>query len=752
MEENYFNYPSTNTNTNTNINYNNLDILNNKNYQTSVNGEYSAYYENYENINKYINNYNTGQNSNPYNINYNTNNNYEYNSTIYDNSYSNIYNYEQNNFIQPNIKNESNKYKEQNNTFSSNFFTGQKHLDYNNNIYNGFSVQNDNQNNYNNYQSSDYNNITNSTTENFYYNNNYNNENYNGFNNINTNFNDINIYDNSNQNHNVEYKYIYEYDSNYNLITKKVPIQNEKNHNNNNINIYDNSNQNHNVEYKYVYEYDSVPIQNEKNHNNNDNNNNDKNNNNKNNNNNNNYNYTQNVNTNNYDNSINMQSRNSTQPHSKTPEKLNVNSDPIIKKSLTSFYSDPTPVHTKEEKKAPNNPINTIATTENQPPQKPNDLQSRVIDLQPKTQSPSQPESQNKKINFHFNGLINIGSTCYMNATLQCLLHVSELVEYFLKEFPNDFKSLCQKNNQVPSKGNISKAFYDLIRGVYPKNEETSRFSTKTFGSRNNTPVSPDKFQKVLGYYNSQFRNFEANDSKDLILYLFQTMHAELNYLGDVNPNLGHPNQYDRVNTFQFFILTYDKTNFSIISKIFYGTYENMTKCRECQKVLYNFQKFEFISFSMFDYKGKIFNIYNGFEDFQKMSLLTGDNQFYCNNCKKLCDAELYTKIILPPNKLLINIDYGKNKKFIPSNIKLDDEIDITKYVNFNFGFPIKYRLIGICTHIGSSGSYGHYIAYCKHPSGRWFIFNDSKVNEVSKNSICSGNPYLLLYEKINNS
>jgi ubiquitin C-terminal hydrolase len=339
-----------------------------------------------------------------------------------------------------------------------------------------------------------------------------------------------------------------------------------------------------------------------------------------------------------------------------------------------------------------------------------------------------------------------------MNATLQCLLHVSELVEYFLKEFPNDFKSLCQKNNQVPSKGNISMAFYHLIQGVYPKHDEKSPYNTKTFGSGNNTPVSPDKFQKILGFYNPQFKNFEANDSKDLILYLLQTMHAELNYLGDASPNLYRPNQYDRVNTFQYFIYSYDMTNFSIISKIFYGTYENMTKCLECKKDLYNFQKFEFISFSMFDYKGKDFNIYNGFEDNQKMSLLVGDNQFYCNNCKKLCDAELYTKIIFPPNKLLINIDYGKNKKFSPLSVKFDEEIDITKYVNFNFGFPIKYRIIGICSHFGSSGSYGHYVAFCKHPSGRWFFFNDSSVNECSKNNIYSGSPYLLLYEKINYS
>ena len=729
-----FYYPYTNTNTNNN--YNNFDILNNTNYQTSVNGDYIPYYENNDKYNNnYISNNEQYSNSNNFNVNvnYDTNNNFDFisntnnygdlnfnetNNEYHFNNYEQYNNYnnynnnfdQYNNIYEPNKKNESyqifngqNYNYEQNNTFSTDFYTGQNNSDYNSQYNNEFFVQNDNQNNYNNYtypQSSDYNNFTNNTTENI--NTNYiynNNNNFNDFNNIN-NYNSYDIFtnDNSNQNKYEEYDYKYEswYDSNNNLHYKKTRIP--KN-NNNNIN-------------------------------------------------------NQNLDTYNFDNSINMQARNSTQPYSKTFENFDFDSEPIIKKSHTSFLSDPYPtsLQYKEEKKAPSNPINTITTIENQPPQKPNELQERVIDLQPTVTSPSQSELENKKINFHFNGLINIGSTCYMNATLQCLLHVTELVDYFLKEFPNDVNSLCQKNSQVPSKGNISMAFYKLIKGVYPQNEEKSLFNSKSFGSGNNTPVSPDNFQKVLGLYNPQFKNFEANDSKDLILYLLQTMHAELNYFGDASINLRPPNQYDRANTFQFFIFSYERTNFSIISKIFYGTYENMTKCRECQKDLYNYQKFEFISFGMFNYKGKIFNIYNGFEDNQKMSLLAGDNQFYCNNCKKLCDAELYSKIIFPPNKLLINIDYGKNKKFSPSSVTFGEEIDITKYVIFNFGVPIKYKLIGICTHFGSSGSYGHYVAYCKHPSGRWFIFNDSFVNECSKNSIYGGSPYLLLYEKINYS
>ena len=36
---------------------------------------------------------------------------------------------------------------------------------------------------------------------------------------------------------------------------------------------------------------------------------------------------------------------------------------------------------------------------------------------------------------FFLKGLNNIGSTCYMNATLQCLLHVSELIQYFINEY-----------------------------------------------------------------------------------------------------------------------------------------------------------------------------------------------------------------------------------------------------------------------------------------------------------------------------
>ena len=354
---------------------------------------------------------------------------------------------------------------------------------------------------------------------------------------------------------------------------------------------------------------------------------------------------------------------------------------------------------------------------------------------------------------FHITGLYNIGSTCYMNATLQCLLHVSPLISYFIRVYPKDKDKLEKLNESIFSKGKISEAFFEIIKSISEagKNKKNTQNNPYQNYNKSNDAVSPEIFQKTVGKYNPQFQNLEANDSKDLILYLLQVMHQELNYYTKNIAFNGYPNQFDRYNTFWAFFKSYDATNFSIISDLFYGTSENTTKCLSCEKFIYNFQKFEFLSFGVLKYENKEFNLYNGFDDYIKIDRLAGDNQYYCNFCKKLCDADIYTKILKPPKNLLINIDYGKNKKYMPKFIKYDDEIDITKYLNDYSGKPIRYKILGICSHFGDSGSYGHYIAFCRNKqNSKWYKFNDAMVSECGTEEIKrSGNPYLLLYEKI---
>ena len=338
-------------------------------------------------------------------------------------------------------------------------------------------------------------------------------------------------------------------------------------------------------------------------------------------------------------------------------------------------------------------------------------------------------------------GLTNIGSTCYMNATLQCLLHVNDLILYFIDEYPKDQNTLLNINKDASTRGDISRAFFNLVKGVCESDNITKK----------KNEFSPKEFKRILGKHNPQFKQFEANDSKDLILYLLQTMHEELNYFGNKNQRLKYlPDQYDLFKSFMHFQTNYNSNNFSKISQLFYGTYVNTTKCLKCQKILYNFQKFEFISFGMYYYTRQKFNILNGFDDNSKPNILKGDNQFLCKICNKLQDGETTCKIFEPPCKLLINIDYGKNKMFQPSSIDFDEEIDITKFVAFDYKQRIRYRIICVCTHYGSSGQSGHYIAFCRNiKENKWYEFNDSSCHSCSKSNIYGGSPYLLLYERI---
>ena len=51
-----------------------------------------------------------------------------------------------------------------------------------------------------------------------------------------------------------------------------------------------------------------------------------------------------------------------------------------------------------------------------------------------------------------------------------------------------------------------------------------------------------------------------------------------------------------------------------------------------------------------------------GFKDNESTEYLFGDNKYFCNKCNKLVNAEMICKILELPFKLILNIDYGKNK------------------------------------------------------------------------------------------
>ncbi len=348
------------------------------------------------------------------------------------------------------------------------------------------------------------------------------------------------------------------------------------------------------------------------------------------------------------------------------------------------------------------------------------------------------------KQSFPESGLKNVGLTCYMNSTLQCLLHIPELNSYFINIYPIQKNMLYNINKDAETRGRLSEEYFKLVEKAH-----------KNIGKENNNgyffnddSISPKDFNNVLSTLNPQFSKFESNDSKDLLLYLIQTMHSELNYYGDKKlKKVPKCNQLIQKESFNFFIKVNSDLNLSIFSYLFYGILISNTKCSGCKNTLYNYQYFQFLSFPAFNYNNKKFNVYQGLKEYIKPEIMKGDNQCYCQNCKGLRDAEVTSKLFYTPPYLIINIDYGKDKIYKPKKVEFGEIIDITYFTDDKNEIK-QYELIAISTHIGRSGNSGHNIAYCKNiNNNKWYKFNDSMVDECNFSEVNSNSPYLLLFK-----
>ena len=344
-------------------------------------------------------------------------------------------------------------------------------------------------------------------------------------------------------------------------------------------------------------------------------------------------------------------------------------------------------------------------------------------------------------------GLENIGATCYMNATLQCLSNTYELTDYFLKKFK------YEENNENKI---MSNEYYIVVKNLWNKDN-------------NNKFYSPNSFKEKLSQENPLFKGIAANDSKDLINFLLERLHNELNiknesYTKINNFNNTQMDQLDENKMLKNFIKEYKVKFNSIISNLFYGLMETKSQCQGCKNIKYNFQVYTFVEFPLEQVNNYCFSngkrnnsinsnknpdvdLYECFEYYSKCELMNGENQMYCNICNCSCDALYSTSLYSAPNFLIINLNRGRGAVY-ECKVNFPEQLNLYNFVSFKNGNTV-FELYAVICHLGPSSMSGHFVAYCKNRiDNKWYLFNDAIVSKCTKsNEYQNGMPYILFYK-----
>jgi ubiquitin carboxyl-terminal hydrolase 8 len=169
-------------------------------------------------------------------------------------------------------------------------------------------------------------------------------------------------------------------------------------------------------------------------------------------------------------------------------------------------------------------------------------------------------------------GLENLGNTCFMNTSLQCILHSDKFITRFLQYFENN-KPL----RSLP----ICNAFLNLIENYNRKNDKSS--------------ISPNELKSEIGRKHRCYSGYSQQDSQEFIRKLLDEISKELNTV-TTKPAYRMLNANNEKKTKNELNQEYDnifrERENSIVIDTFYGQSVSIFECMECNYESFSFCKF----------------------------------------------------------------------------------------------------------------------------------------------------------------
>ncbi|XP_005051962.1 PREDICTED: ubiquitin carboxyl-terminal hydrolase 8 isoform X1 [Ficedula albicollis] len=329
-------------------------------------------------------------------------------------------------------------------------------------------------------------------------------------------------------------------------------------------------------------------------------------------------------------------------------------------------------------------------------------------------------------------GLRNLGNTCYMNSILQCLCNAPHLAEYFNR---NLYQADINRSNFLGHKGEVAEEFGVIMKALWAGQYKY---------------ISPKDFKITIGKINDQFAGYSQQDSQELLLFLMDGLHEDLNKADNRKRYKEENNDHlDDSSAAEIAWHKHKQLNESIIVALFQGQFKSTVQCLTCHKRSRTFEAFMYLSLPLAS--SSKCTLQECLRLFSKEEKLTDNNRFYCSHCKTRRDSSKKIEIWKLPPVLLVHLKRfsydGRWKQKLQTSVDFPLEtLDLSQYVIGPKTSLKRYNLFSVSNHYGGLDG-GHYTAYCKNASKqRWFKFDDHEVSEISASSVKSSAAYILFY------
>ncbi|KXS13937.1 cysteine proteinase [Gonapodya prolifera JEL478] len=357
--------------------------------------------------------------------------------------------------------------------------------------------------------------------------------------------------------------------------------------------------------------------------------------------------------------------------------------------------------------------------------------------------------------NLSTTGLKNMGNTCYINSTVQCLSGLVPLAAYF---WYGRFRRDLNRGNPLGTGGIVAERFAGLVQQLWR-------------GDLNF--VVPEEFLAAVRQHGFvELRGTQQQDSQEFLAFVMGALHEDLNRgrIGNVRIPPMSKKEEEAVARLPVGVQSvrawerYLRTDDSFISREFQGQYGSVLECMSCHHTSVKFDTIMYLELPIPTQtpsqapSGPI-TITDCLDEFVKLEVLDGDEAWKCpreqtprTSTKRLCLTRL-------PNILVVQLKRFHHDGAFKN--KLDQDVDfpiggwdLSRYLgdvpgvarDESWAEQYTYDLYAVSNHFGGLNG-GHYIAIVRNGyRGEWYKFDDSRVTTISERDVKTKAAYILFY------